>query len=176
MFSKNRNLGYGKADKTTLALNRIRNKQRINEAKMKMRNAKRQASTAKMKERLNSSNPIVRKLAQHRQESIKRQEVKIRKLESDAKVAELDPKLQAENAKAENKIKIEKARARSKTASSTAIATGMATLGRGLSDENNQDDEARRQSDQKIIETIFRPNPETTNDTSGNTGLSQGVE
>jgi hypothetical protein len=167
---------YGRANGAQTKVGKQHNKQQIERAKRQTYQEKVATNRARQARNLESRNPIRRKLAQLKQSSIKKQEVKIRKLESDAKLAELNPTLQAEKAKADNEIKVEKARYRSKTASSAALATGMATLGRGLSDENNQDDEARRKADQKVIETIFQPNPETTDDTSGNTGLSQGVE
>lgn len=178
MFGKKatNSVPYGRASKAQTKLGKQSYKQQVERAKRQTYEEKAKSNRARQSRNLESRNPIRRKLAQMKQTSIKKQEVKMRKLESDAKLAELNPTLQAENARAENEIKVEKARYRSKTASSTALAAGMASLGRGLSDENNQDDKANRQSQENIIKTIFQPDDSSSAPNSGNTGLTQGVE
>jgi hypothetical protein len=143
-------------------------------AKSELSAAKAAAKRTRRSDALESHNPIRRKLAEMKETGAKKHEVKMRKLESDAKLAELDPKLAADKARAENRIKIESARMKTKTASATAYATGAAALGRGLSDENNQDDQANRQSELDKIQTIFGSS--TTNPADSETGLRQGVE
>lgn len=167
---------YGNTSKANTRIGKQVYKQKVQDAKRRTYESKTATNRARQARNLESRNPIRRGLAQMKQTSIKKQEVKMRKLESEAKLAEQNPKLQADKAKTENEIKIERARQRSRTASSTALAAGMASLGRGLSDENNQDDAANRASQERIIKTIFQPDDDETGPDSGNTGLTEGVE
>lgn len=176
MFGKRttRLTNNGRVSKSQAQISRLQLKQKVQRAKRKTYQEQAATNRARQRRNLESRNPFRRGLAQMKEASMKKQEVRMRKLEAQAQAAEQNPTLQAEAARAENRIKIERARLKSKTASSTALAAGMASLGRGLSDENNQDDAADRASRERIIKTIFQP--DDTGPDSGNTGLTEGVE
>lgn len=124
-----------------------------------------EANVAKTNEAKTSSNPFKRRLSQWREENIAKHEAKMDAIKAKGELAKLKPELAAQQQRAENAVKIHKAKGHAKIASTTAIASGMAKLGQGLSDEQNQDDAKQREADKEIASILGG---------KGDSGLVQG--
>lgn len=133
----------------------------------KLAQAKVETAKANRNLRLQSRNPITRFFAGREQKSIAAKENKIRRMEAKTKTAELNPELTALNARTEARVKVANAKANANKVGYMALAAGAAKLGRGLSDEGNQDAEKDRKHWEDIIKTV------TGGD--NDSGLEQGV-
>lgn len=149
-------------------INKRINRIKANTKLAKAKSASRQAS---LNARLQSPNPIVRKFAEHEQISKIKQDARLRKIEANTQTKELKPSIVKQQADADAKIKVAKAQSRAKFAGYAALAQGASQLGRGLAEENNQDDAAERKHSIDIIKAIT----DEGNEDNPNSALKQGV-
>lgn len=134
----------------------------------KLAKSKQKARQASVRAGKQSSNPIIRKLAERSELKQAKHESDLRKIEASTKTAELSPQLALEKQRTEGRVQVAKAKTTSKLVGYTALAKGASTLGRGLIDEENRDDEKHIKAISDIVKDI--------NGDSSDSGLKQGVE